>query len=142
MMYLFDTDHFSILQRKAGAEYQRLSAWMGQYTATDFACCVVGLHEQVVGAHAFLNRGKTTAGLVRGYQLLARLPTDYLQFPFLPFDAPNALVYDQLLAQSLRVGVMDLRLSAIALSRGLTVLTRNLQDFGRVPGLKIEDRTV
>jgi tRNA(fMet)-specific endonuclease VapC len=37
---------------------------------------------------------------------------------------------------------MDLRLSAIALSRGLTALTRNLQDFGRVPGLKFEGRTV
>jgi tRNA(fMet)-specific endonuclease VapC len=36
---------------------------------------------------------------------------------------------------------MGLRLAAIALSRNLTVLTRNLRDFGRVPALKIEDRT-
>ena len=39
-------------------------------------------------------------------------------------------------------GTMDLRLAAIALSQNLTVLTRNLRDFGRVPGLKVEDRTL
>ena len=37
---------------------------------------------------------------------------------------------------------MDLRLAAIALSRQLTEFTRNLADFGRVPGLTVEDRTV
>jgi tRNA(fMet)-specific endonuclease VapC len=37
---------------------------------------------------------------------------------------------------------MDLRLASIALSRNLTVLTRNLRDFTRLPGLKSEDRTV
>ena len=52
------------------------------------------------------------------------------------------MTYDGLLAQNLRVGTMDLRLAAIALSQNLTVLTRNLRDFGRVPGLKVEDRTL
>lgn len=31
MTYLLDTDHLSILQRKAGAEYLRLSTWMGLF---------------------------------------------------------------------------------------------------------------
>jgi tRNA(fMet)-specific endonuclease VapC len=142
MTYLLDTDHLSILQRKAGAEYLRLSTWMAHFTPADFACCVVNLHEQVVGAHAFLNQAKNSAGLIRGYRLLERLPRDYLTFALLPFDAPGAMMYDGLLAQNLGVGTMDLRLAAIALPRNLTVLTPNLRDFGRVPGLKIEDRTV
>lgn len=142
MIYLLDTDHFSILQRRAGPEYARLSAWMGHFTPSDFACCVVSLHEQLVGAHAFLNQAKNTCGLMRGYRLLERLPRDYLTFTLLPFDPSAAAVYDGLLAQRLRVGTMDLRLAAIALCRHLTVLTRNLGDFGRVPGLKVEDRTV
>ncbi len=142
MKYLLDTDHLSILQRKAGPEYLRLSTWMAQLAALDFACCVVSLHEQVLGAHNFLNQAKNTAGLIRGYQLLERLPRDYLAFTFLPFDAPSAAIYDGLVGQNLRIGTMDLRLASIALSRHLTVLTRNVRDFGRVAGLNIEDRTV
>lgn len=141
MTYLLDTDHLSILQRKAGQEYLRLSTWMAQLSALEFACCVVSLHEQVLGAHNFINQAKDSGGLVRGYELLERLPRDYLAFAFLPFDSGSAAIYDQLLGQNLRIGAMDLRLAAIGLSRSLIVLTRNVRDFGRVPGLKIEDRT-
>jgi tRNA(fMet)-specific endonuclease VapC len=140
--YLLDTDHLSILQRKAGLEYLRLSTWMSQCSLLDFACCVVSLHEQLLGAHNFLNQAKNSAGLVRGYALLERLPRDYLAFGLLPFDAASAAIYDQLLGQNLRVGAMDLRVASIALSHRLVVLTRNQRDFGRVPGLTAEDRTV
>ena len=103
MTYLLDTDHLSILQRKAGAEYLLLSTWIAQFTVVDFACCVVSLHEQVVGAHAFLNHAKNSTRLIRGYELLERLPRDYLAFPLLPFDAPSATIYDGLLARNLRI---------------------------------------
>ena len=141
MKYLLDTDHLSILQRKSGAEYLRLSAWMAQFVAKDFACSVVSLHEQLLGAHNFLNQAKNSSGLIRGYQLLERLPRDYLSFMCLPFDARSAAIYNGLLGRNLRIGTMDLRLAAIALSHNLTVLTRNGRDFSRVAGLDIEDRT-
>ncbi len=34
---------------------------------------------------------------------------------------------------------MDLKIAAIALANNATVLTKNIQDFGRVPGLGVED---
>jgi tRNA(fMet)-specific endonuclease VapC len=36
---------------------------------------------------------------------------------------------------------MDLRIASIALATGMTVLTRNLVDFQRVPNLNVEDWT-
>ncbi len=45
--------------------------------------------------------------------------------------------------QALKTGVkpMDLRIAAIALANNLTLVTRNVSDFTRVPNLKIEDWT-
>jgi tRNA(fMet)-specific endonuclease VapC len=37
------------------------------------------------------------------------------------------------------IGERDLLIASIALARGLTVVTHNMSEFGRVPGLKAED---
>jgi tRNA(fMet)-specific endonuclease VapC len=41
----------------------------------------------------------------------------------------------------IRIGTMDLRIAAIALTHGATLLSRNLVDFKRVPELEVEDWT-
>jgi tRNA(fMet)-specific endonuclease VapC len=42
----------------------------------------------------------------------------------------------------LRIGTMDLKIAATALANDATLLTRNTSDFGRIPGLRIEDWSV
>src|SRR5262245_11506276 len=115
---------------------------MGQYVAADFASSIVSFHEQVLGGHALINRPRTTADVIHGYSLLLEILQSYMARVVLPFDAAAATIFDGLQAQRLRIGTMDLRIAAVALSRGLVVLTRNLRDFGRVPGLVTEDWTV
>ncbi|HEY7152784.1 MAG TPA: hypothetical protein VH575_02395 [Gemmataceae bacterium] len=142
MKYLLDTDHISFLQKRRGAEYATLSARMAQHATVDFAFSIVSFHEQTLGGHAFLNRARTAARVIRGYSQLMDVLRIFMTVPVLPFDAAAAAVFDGLQAQRIRISTMDLRIAAIALSRGWVVLTCNLRDFGRVPGLVAEDWTV
>ncbi len=70
MKYLLDTDHISFLQRRAGSEFTNLAARLTQHRPADFALSVVSFHEQILGAHTFINRARTTADIIRGYTLL------------------------------------------------------------------------
>ena len=90
----------------------------------------------------FINRARTSVGVVRGYTLLAENLRAFALAPVLPFDAAAAAVFDDLRAQGVRIATMDLRIASIALCRGLIVLTRNTRDFGKVPGLVTEDWTL
>ena len=65
-----------------------------------------------------------------------------LQAQFLSFPVPAIHRFNALVKLKLNVGKMDLRIAAIALEHGATVVTRNVRDFGRVPNLTIEDWTV
>jgi tRNA(fMet)-specific endonuclease VapC len=69
----------------------------------------------------------------------------FRQVPIVNFDDTAHQVYQQLLLENppLRKNRLqkDMRIAAIALSIGATVVTRNQKDFGQVPGLAIVDWT-
>ena len=66
----------------------------------------------------------------------------FRRFPVVPFDDPSEIQFQQLRSAGLRVGTLDLKIAAVALAHRLTVFTRNRRDFGRIPGLVIEDWSV
>lgn len=142
MRYLLDTDHLSIVQRQSRPEYARLMVRITRHPVADLAFSIISFHEQVLGCHTYISRAQSTGDVVRGYDMLARVLRDFVAAPVIPFDAAAAAVFDGLVAQRVRVATMDLRIAAIALSRGLVLATRNVNDFGKVPGLQIEDWTL
>jgi tRNA(fMet)-specific endonuclease VapC len=140
--FLLDTDHITILQQASGPEFAILSARIGQHAPLDFAVSVISFHEQVLGCHAYLTRARRSVDVVRGYGMLARLFQDYGGSVLLAFDAVAASVFDSLVAQRVRVPTMDLRIASVAPAQGLVVLTRNVRDFSKVPGLQTENWTL
>jgi len=64
------------------------------------------------------------------------------RFPLLPVDLPSARMHAEIWAELLAVGRMigahDLWLAAAALAHGLSLVTANAREFGRVPGLQVE----
>ena len=136
MTHLLDTDHLTLLARQDGAEWARIEA-CGQESV---AASVVSFHEQVLGCHDKLNRARNSAQLVRWYALMAEMIEMYTAMALFPLDDAAAKALDSI-PGSVRIGAMDLRIAAIALSRNLTVVTRNTRDFAQVPNLRVEDWT-
>ena len=141
-MYLLDTDHLIFCQRGLSDEADNIRNRMALHDESDFYLSVVSVHEQLMGANNAISRAKDVLAIVRGYRLIEAAMLSYNQFNILPFDQPAADQFNDLRSQRIRIATMDLRIAAIALSNGLTVLTRNAVDFGKVPGLKCEDWTV
>ncbi len=57
----------------------------------------------------------------------------------LPYDIEAAARFDALRKAGVQIGTKDLKIACIALEHDATVLTRNIKDFIKVPGLKIEN---
>lgn len=72
---------------------------------------------------------------------LEKILGDFSQARIAPFDDAAAGRFDSLRKQRVRLATMDLRIAAIALVGGFTLLSRNLVDFQKVPGLVVEDWT-
>jgi tRNA(fMet)-specific endonuclease VapC len=142
MKYLLDTDHLSILQRQTGKDYSNLAIRMAHHPQSDFAVSIVTFHEQMLGCHAYVNRDRTQNNVVKGYEMMSQLVGDFKVLPLVAFDANAATVFDKLQLQRIQLAKMDGRIAAIAVCRGLILLTRNHRDFSKVEELAIEDWTI
>ncbi len=142
MKFLFDTDHVSILQSQHRPEYDAIIAQMAKHPAKDLGFSLISFHEQVLGAHTYITRARNAIGIINGYQLLEDVLLTFSRVSVVPYDAAAAAVFDNLVAQRVRIATMDLRLAASAMSRGLILLSRNTRDFNKVPGLFTEDWTI
>jgi tRNA(fMet)-specific endonuclease VapC len=141
-LYLIDTDHLGIIQRQSEPAFSRLLSRVQQRSSADIFVPIISFHEQVSGWNSYLHRATTSAGVVRAYDMFHHILADFARMQIAPYDAMAATQFDALRAAGIRVGTMDLRIAAIALSRQFVVLSRNLVDFTRVPGLLVEDWTL
>jgi len=141
LRYLLDTDHISLLQRESRPRTDRLKSHLANAGSDDVGVCLISLHEQFLGVHALINQAKNTTALLRGYEMLAIVYASYQHMPVISFDQSAASRLEELRARGIRIGAMDLRIAAIALSRNLILVSSNATDFQKVSGLIIEDWT-
>ncbi len=139
-MFLLDTDHITIIQWQTQPAYERLVERMEPLS--DFYFPIVSFHEQTLGANAYISKARDAAGIVRGYRIFQKIVVGFAEAQVLPFDESAANTLASLRGQRIRISTMDLRIASIAISRDMTLLTRNLSDFRKVPGLKAADWTV
>jgi tRNA(fMet)-specific endonuclease VapC len=99
----------------------------------DFRMSTVVRAELIFGA-------RNSSRIAENLRLLDRF---LAPFTSLPFDDAGAEAYGQIRVELKRqgkpIGANDLLIAASALAHNLTLITHNVREFGRVPGLKYED---
>jgi tRNA(fMet)-specific endonuclease VapC len=128
--YLVDTNTWiHYLKNPASPVRTRLET----FSPNDVVSCSVVRAELLHGAEKYGNRDRRVATVV---QTLG-------PFRSLPFDDEAAAIYASvrhtLEVAGTVIGSCDLQIAAISLLHGLTLVTHNLAEFSRVPGLQTED---
>jgi tRNA(fMet)-specific endonuclease VapC len=127
MRYLLDANAVIAMLKGQPQMLARLRA----HAPTDFGMPSIVAHELFYGAY----KGQRTE------ENIARI--EALQFEVLPFDhedAQHAGEIRALLASAgTPIGPYDVLIAGQARARNLMLITRNLREFVRVPGLEAED---
>jgi tRNA(fMet)-specific endonuclease VapC len=133
--FVLDTDILSLWQHGHPAVTDHAAT----HTADELAITVITVQEQLDGWRSRLSRTKDKKKTADLYQRLADTVRFLSRVQILSFSEQAIDRYEELRQQKLNIGKMDLRIAAIALELGVTLVTRNTRDFSRVPGLLIED---
>ncbi len=137
-MLILDTDHLSLIDEDT-AEAFNIGRRLAAVPPSDVAVTIISYEEQMRGWLAYVARADTTVRQLEAYERLRRHVERFRGIPVLPFDAQSAVHLEQLHQSRVRIGTMDLKIAAICLAHDAILLTRNLRDFDRVPGLRAED---
>jgi tRNA(fMet)-specific endonuclease VapC len=132
MKYLLDSNIcIYLIRRKSKALIERLAS----HSTTDLAVSQITVAELRFGA-------EKSSAPKQNHQALEEF---LLPLQVLDFDGPAATTYGivrrKLEADGTPIGPLDNLIAAHAISQDLTLVTQNVKEFKRVPGLKVEDWT-
>ncbi|MCY3830205.1 MAG: type II toxin-antitoxin system VapC family toxin [Rhodospirillaceae bacterium] len=126
-MFLLDTNVVSELLRPSPDP--TVEAWVGDRPATDLYFSAIGEAELRYGV-AIMPPGRRRAALASAIEAILR--EDFAE-RILPFDSDAARAYAEIASERRHsgrpVGDADCQIAAIARSRGMAVITRNVRDF-------------
>lgn len=136
-MLILDTNHYSEIERRSRPGQlleERLRA------AEDEAFITIITPEEVLkGWMAVLQPHRHQDHGVRAYADFHHSLDGFRDWFILPWSEDSAAIYARLKGSRLHVGTKDLCIASIALEYEATILTRNIADFAKVPGLKVEN---
>jgi tRNA(fMet)-specific endonuclease VapC len=128
MRYLLDTNAVIAMLRNSAS---RPAMRAQQESLADVAISAIVAHELFYGAFKS-RRAAHNVALV-----------DALQFPVVEFDREDARQAGEIRAflatGGMTIGPYDVLIAGQAAARNMILVTHNTDEFGRVPGLQIED---
>jgi tRNA(fMet)-specific endonuclease VapC len=133
--HLLDTDMLTLFQHG----HPKVSARCASAPPGSLAITIISVEEQFLGCYTRARQAKRDDEIASAYDRMTEFASFIRQLPIVSFTADAIQRYRQLKALKLNVGKKDLSIAAIGRELSATVVTANVSDFGRVPGLAIED---
>lgn len=136
-MLVLDTDHISEIDRQTSLGLQLLQRL--ETSGRQFGTTIVNVEEVLRGLMSHIGRQRDEARRIEWYRRLLIAVQSRSKRRTLLWDDAAVSEFRKLNSQGIRIGTMDLRIASITIANGATLLTRNLKDFTRVHGLRVEN---
>ena len=137
MFVILDTNHYRELAARSQIGLN-LECRLDERQCDAFTT-IVTIQEVSQGWLAEINRKAAGRGQLNAYRQYYQAVRSFEDITYLPFDEETAETFHHLQSLRLITGTMDLKIAAIALSHDALLLSRNLKDFIKVPGLRVEN---
>jgi tRNA(fMet)-specific endonuclease VapC len=137
-MIVLDTDHLSVYAEGFSADAKHLMDRL-TYSGEPYGTTIISVEEQMRGWLALIRRRKQAHKQIGAYSGLQNIVQLLADWTILEWNGVAADAFDDFKRQKIRVGTMDLKIAAIAVSTGALLLSRNLADFEQIPGLNVEN---
>ena len=141
-MIILDTDALTFLERQGNLVYEQLRDRLAILSLEhDVVTTIITYEEQTRGWFKELAQARSPDAEVEAYANLLQHLQAFREMEVLPYTMAEDIYFRQLRSQKIRVGSMDLKIAATALSHDAILLTRNLRDFSKIHNLHVEDWT-
>lgn len=136
--YVLDTDHLSLYQRAHPLVSARIFQ-IRQQSLDRLTTTVVSMEEQYAGRLAQIRKAATPQNLISAYTKLKLTSVLFSELNVLEYTLEADHYFRSFRQAGIRIGTQDLRIASIVLAHNGILLSRNLRDFEKVPGLSIQD---
>jgi tRNA(fMet)-specific endonuclease VapC len=137
-LFVLDTDILTLYYRGDSNVVRNVDA----HSPTELAISVLTVDEQLTGWYTLTRQARRPEEIARAYARLGEAVVRLGRWHILSYTESAISRVVHLKALRLNVRLMDLRIAAVALENQAVVVTRNRRDFGRIPGLTLEDWSV
>jgi tRNA(fMet)-specific endonuclease VapC len=132
--YALDTDTTTLLLRG----HQGVCARAAAVEAEQLSVTIITVEEVLPGWYSQIRRARNDEQAVRAYASLQQAVQFLGRVRILPMDDEAMDHFHAFRKGKYRIGSNDLRMAAIAKRHKVTLVTCNLIDFKRLPGVKVE----
>ena len=138
-MLVLDTSYVSLFEHPEGAQAESLRERLVKSPDRNIVTTAITPEEQMRGWLSAIHGQRDIERQVKYYERLVGLFRFFADWRILPFDDSAAGKFNSLRSKRIRIGTMDLKIASIVLVHDATLLSKNLRDFEKVPGLRVED---